>query len=96
VRACVRVCVRVCVCVRLTAEEVVLALQHLADLQDPDLADPGVGGVELEGLSAAVSPPGRQGEPAGIPLLALLQTQTAYLHNATHGYMYWILEKGVL
>ena len=58
----------------LTVEEVLLALQHLADLQDPDLADPGVGGVELQGLSAAICPPRRQGEPAGVPLLVLLQT----------------------
>ena len=68
----------------LTVEEVLLALQHLADLQDPDLADARVAGVELQGLRTAGGPPRGQGEPTGVPLLVLLQAQTAHLHRASH------------
>ena len=59
-----------------------MSAKALADLQHPHLADPRVAGVELQGLRGAGGPPRGQGEPAGVPLLVLLQAQTAHLHRA--------------
>lgn len=70
----------VCVCVcQHTIEEVALALQHLADLESPDLPHARVGGVKHERLHGGIRQSASENELAGITFYVLLQTQTAHL-----------------
>lgn len=62
-----------------TVEEVVLTVEHLADLKGPDFSHAGVGGVKHEGLHSAVGGTGGEDELVGVALHVLLQTQAAHL-----------------
>lgn len=66
---------------RYTSEEVALGLEDLVDLQGPDLPDAEVGGVQEEGLKAAVRHSGGQCKLARVTVCAVLQAQTVHLHT---------------
>lgn len=65
----------------LTAEEVALAIQYLADLKGPDLPHTRVGRVKHVGVHRGVGVSSSEDKLAGIAFHVLLQTQTAHLRR---------------